>query len=325
MKTFFATIAATLLACSVAHSADSLGEGVIAKGKGVTVTQDQLDDAFIAYKASLAARNQNIPESMRAEVEAKLLDKLIVTQIMMQRATPEDKEKGSASAEKISTDAEKRFSSPELFKQQLLASGLTYKEFKEKLLEQAICEQVLEREVKPTINITDADVKKYYDENPTRFEQPEMVRASHILISTVNPNTRKPLPADEKQLREKKINDLRARVMKGEDFAKLAKEYSDDLPSKEKGGEYTFARGQMVKPFELAAFNLKTNEVSQIVESPFGYHIIKLHEKIPPKKLEFSAVSKDIREGLIQKELQAKMPEYFEKLKKEAGVELTKK
>lgn len=325
MKKFLVSLATIVLVCGIVESADQLGGSLIAKGKGVSVSQDQLDDAFVAYKASLAARGQRIPETLRGDVEAKLLDKLIVTQIMMQRATPEDKQKGNASAEKITSDAEKRFSNPEQFKHQLLASGLTYKEFKEKLLEQAICEQVLERELRPTINITDADVKKFYDENPTRFEQPEMVRASHILVSTVNPNTRQPVAPDEKLKREEKAKALRERALKGEDFAKLAQENSDDAPSKEKGGEYTFPRGQMVKPFELAAFNLKTNEISQVVETVFGYHIIKLHEKIPAKKLDFATVSKDIREGLFQKELQSKMPDYFEKLKKDAAVEVVKK
>ena len=325
MKTVLSSIAACLLACGTLPAADTLGDDLLAKGKDVSVTQDQLDNAFIAYKASLASRGQNIPETLREDVEAKLLDKLIVTQIMMKRATPEDIKKGTASAEKITADAEKRFTTPEVFKQQLLAAGLTYKEFTEKLREQAICEQVLEREVKPTIKITDADVRKFYDENTSRFEQPEMVRASHILVSTVNPATRQPVPPDEKLKREQKIIQLRNRAAAGEDFAKLARENTDDAASREKGGEYTFPRGQMVKPFELAAFNLKTNEISQVVETVFGYHIIKLHEKIPAKKLDFDAVSKDIREALIQKELQAKMPEYFEQLKKEAGVEVVKK
>ena len=79
---------------------------------------------------------------------------------------------------------------------------------------------------------------------------------------------------------------LLKRARAGEDFAKLAKEYSEDPGSKDKGGEYKFPRGQMVPEFEAAAFSLKTNQVSDIVTTSFGYHIIKLSEKIPAQKVE---------------------------------------
>ena len=80
---------------------------------------------------------------------------------------------------------------------------------------------------------------------------------------------------------------LLKRARAGEDFAKLAKEYSEDPGSKDKGGEYKFPRGQMVPEFEAAAFSLGTNQVSDIVTTRFGYHIIKLSEKIPARKVEY--------------------------------------
>jgi parvulin-like peptidyl-prolyl isomerase len=112
------------------------------------------------------------------------------------------------------------------------------------------------------------------------------------------------------------------RARDGEDFAKLAKENSEDPGSKDKGGEYTFPRGQMVPEFEAAAFSLKTNQVSDIVTTQFGYHIIKLSEKIPAKKVEFEKVSTEITDYLKQQQTQKQLPDYISKLKKESGLEI---
>jgi len=170
--------------------------------------------------------------------------------------------------------------------------------------------------------VTDEQIKKYYDENPARFEQPEMVRASHILLGTLDPTTRAELPEDKKQAKKKQMEDILKRAKAGEDFAKLAKEFSEDPGSKDKGGEYTFPRGQMAPEFETAAFALGTNQISDIVTTQFGYHIIKLSEKKPAHTVALADVTKEIKEGLTQQEVQKQIPDYFEKLKKEANVEI---
>src|SRR5581483_796876 len=130
--------------------------------------------------------------------------------------------------------------------------------------------------------ISDDEIANYYNEHLPEFEE---VRARHILISTqpqppapgAKPGEQpKPLSKDEAR---KKAEEVLAKVRKGEDFAALAKQYSDDAGSKDKGGEYTFGRGQMVAEFEKAAFNMKPGEVSDLVETQFGFHIIKLEER----------------------------------------------
>jgi hypothetical protein len=95
------------------------------------------------------------------------------------------------------------------------------------------------------------------------------------------------------------------KAKEGADFAKLAKDYSDDPGSKDKGGECTFPRGQMVPRFEAAAFALKTNEISDIIETPFGYHIIKCYERIPAKKVELAKVSTDLKNYLTLKKIRS--------------------
>src|SRR6185436_4678048 len=159
-------------------------------------------------------------------------------------------------------------------------------------------------------------------ENPARFEQPEMVRASHILLGTKDPSTGGELTDAQKDAKHKRMEDLLKQARAGEDFAKLARENTEDPGSKELGGEYTFPRGKMVPEFEAAAFSLKTNQVSDIVTTQFGYHIIKLSEKLPAKKVELAKVSQDIKDYLKGQAVQKQLPAYMEKAKKEANLQI---
>jgi peptidyl-prolyl cis-trans isomerase C len=307
-----------------AKKADDLfPDAVVAKGKGIEVKRSEVEEAVTAYKANLAARGgQRVPDEQLPMVESALTDRLVITKILVARATDADKAKAKEMSDKVIEDSKKRFASEDMFAQQLKAVGLSLDQFKQKLFEQATCEAVLERELKSGITISDEQAKKYYEENPANFEQPEMVRASHILLGTVDKDTQQPLPPEKKKAKQALAKELKERAEKGEDFAKLAKEYSEDPGSKDTGGEYTFPRGKMVKEFEAAAFSLKTNQVSDVVETQFGYHVIKLSEKLPAQKLEFAKVSKDLKEALTRKEFDKALPDFFEMLKREYKVEI---
>src|SRR5258706_7278565 len=196
---------------------------------------------------------------------------------------------------------------------------MTIDELQAKMLEESIAEAVLERELK--ISVSDDDIKKFYDDNPSKFEQPEMVRASHILLSTRDPSGAE-LSEEQETAKRKKAEDLLKRAKAGDDFAKLAKENSEDPGSKDNGGEYTFPRGKMVPEFESAAFSLQTNQVSEIVTTQFGFHIIKLSEKIPAKKVELAKVSQDIKDYLKQQATQKQLPDYMKSLKKDVDLQI---
>jgi peptidyl-prolyl cis-trans isomerase C len=200
--------------------------------------------------------------------------------------------------------------------------GMTEDKLVKTMAEEGTAEAVLLRELK--LNVTDADIKKFYDDtnNVAKFEQPEMVRASHILLMTQDPKTNQELSQADKEAKHKTMEGLLKRARAGEDFAKLAKEFSEDPGSKDKGGEYTFPRGQMMPEFETAAFALKTNEVSDIVTTQYGYHIIKLSEHLPAQKVPLDKVAPRIKNHLTQQELETKAPDYLAKLKKDAAVEI---
>jgi peptidyl-prolyl cis-trans isomerase C len=306
-------------ATPASKSADLFPDTAIAKGKGFEIKRSQLDEEVIRVKSQYSSRGNTLPPEQTAMLEQQVLDQLIQIQLLLAKATDADRTAGKTQAATKFEEAKTKVGSEENLNRRLKAEGLTKEELLSKWTEAATAEAVAKRDLK--VNITDEDVKKFYDDNPSKFEQPESVRASHILLGTKDLNTGTELTEDKKTAKRKLAEDLLKRARAGEDFAKLAKEYSEDPGSKDTGGEYTFPRGKMVPEFEAAAFSLNTNQVSDIVTTQFGYHIIKLSEKIPAKKVEFAKVSSEIKDYLTQQAMQKQVPDYMAKLKKEASVE----
>ncbi len=330
------------------------GNTIVAKGQGVSVTRAQLDEALIGLKSRAAAAGQAIPPQQLVMLEQQILQRLIQVQLLSSRATDADKAEGKEQVDKRMVEIKAKAGSDENLDRQLKSVGLTRAELISKMTDEAVAEAVLKREVKA--GVKDEDVKKYYDEHPAKFEQPELVRAAHILLSTKeadeanpNPATQKDLPDDKKQAKRKQLEDILKRARGGEDFAKLAKEFSEDPGSKETGGEYTFPRGQMVPEFENAAFALNTNQISDVITTSFGYHIIKLYDKIPAKTAALddevafpgrymvikkywkgppeavqgaTKLSTLIHDKLESDQMQELAPEYLKKLQADAKVEI---
>jgi peptidyl-prolyl cis-trans isomerase C len=323
-------LAALLAFCPLTQAAETnvtkastnpmaLFDEVVAKGDGVSVTRAMLDQALITIKAAAAARGQQIPpQSMRA-LEAQVLSRIIGMQILNPRATEADKAAGSESAQKQLTQMREAAGSETAFTRQLKTVGMTLDELTKKMTEEATADAVLRRELK--FDVKDAEVKKFYTDNPDRFEKPEMVRVAHILVGTTEPDRSEMSPAKKKEqlaLAEK----LKKRADAGEDFGKLAREFSDDPGSKGRGGEYTFPKGEMVTEFEAVAFAQQTNQISAVVTTKYGYHIIKTLEKLPARTVSYDEASPDIRKFLEFRGLQGQIPAYMEKREAEAHVEI---
>ena len=296
------------------------GDDTIAKGTGLEIKRSQLDASMISIRANAAARNQAITPDQAVMYERQILERLIQIQLLNNKATEADKAKGKELSAKQYDLVLKRSGSDEALARQLKSIGMSMEELKAKMTEEAIAQAVADRELK--VAVTDEEAKKFYDENPAKFERPEMIRASHILLTTLDPDTRQTLPEDKKATKRKQIEELLKRARAGEDFAKLARENTEDPGSRDTGGEYTFPRGQMAPEFEAAAFSLNTNQVSDVITTQFGFHIIKLSEKIHAQKVELAKVADDLKEGLKRQKLEKLLPDYIEKMEKDANVEI---
>jgi peptidyl-prolyl cis-trans isomerase C len=288
----------------------------VAVVNGVKITSNDFDRALSYYMQRAAQKGQQIPEPQMAELKNAILENLIVTELLFQ----ESKQKGiEVSAEDVTAQLQgikKQFPSETEFKKVLGENQITESDLQLQIKRDLAIKQLLDKEVAQKVMVTDEESKTYYDTHPQNFVQPEKVRASHILIK-VDAN------ATETQKTEarKKISDVQQKLKKGEDFATLAQNYSEDSSSKKGGDLGYFERGQMVKPFEEAAFSLKPNETSGIVETRFGFHLIKVVDKKPEAKMTYAEVKDRLNQYLKQQKTQSEEELYIDNLRKNASVE----
>ena len=342
---------------------DLFDDDVLARGQNVLVKRSHLEEAFTALSANSVAQGRPIPEQLRAAKEAELLQRLIVTQILTNRATAADREVAKGLGEKFLAESKKNALSDDAFNRQLKAMGLTPDQFNRRVVEQSFAEAVILREVTAKITVTDAQIRDFYTNgtdvlvrllqadlekmvkdaatppalmarvkqriddvrkaNLGRLEQAERVRVSHIFFATVDRKTEAQLPDEQKRRKRQDLERLRKRALDGEDFAKLVQEFSEDRGLEQTKGEYTFTNEDPFAPeFKSAAFSLEPGKISDVVATSIGYHVIKLLEKLPAKKVEFEKVAPDLKEFLTQQEVQRAMPDFFAGLRKDAGVEI---
>ncbi|MBW2283764.1 MAG: peptidylprolyl isomerase [Deltaproteobacteria bacterium] len=292
-------------------------KGVIAAMvNGTVITTEMLDQEFAAIKQKVLQPGQVPNQDQLAMMKKKVLESLIDFELLYQDAVKKGYTTDNAAVNERLDKVKTQFPSEEAFKESLGKSGLTPEKLKIKMQRELTVEKYIDEGFVKKAVISEEEAKAYYNENLEAFKKPEHRKASHILIK-VDPK------ADEAQKAEarKRIEAIQERLKKGEDFAELAKELSEG-PSKQKGGDLGFfARGQMVKPFEDAIFALKPGEVSGIVTTQFGYHLIKCVEVQAPHTVPYEKVKANLTEYLKQQKARTELQAYMAKVKKEAKVE----
>jgi len=171
----------------------------------------------------------------------------------------------------------------------------------EDLKKRVVVEAFLKKKVEEQSDITDADMQKFYEQNKEKFKTGEQVHASHILVKT-----------------EKEAQDVLAEVKKGGNFEELARKHSIDGAATKGGDLGWFGKGSMIPEFEKVVFGLKEGELSGIVKTQFGFHIIKLTGKRPAGTRPFDEVKDQIKAAMLPEKQQAIFQKVKEDLKKDA-------
>jgi peptidyl-prolyl cis-trans isomerase C len=291
---------------------------VLAKVNGVAITQGERDQTAQEMLSRGRMSQQSSPD-MLPKIEAAALEQLINVELLYQKG---QKLKIGDLDKKVDdklAQMRAQFPSPADFEKALTSANLTEKQFKAFTRKNIVIDNLLQKEVLGKISVSDADAKKFYDENQDKFKAPEQTRASHVLITV----DQKATPEEKKKAKEKAAA-IKKRVAAGEDFAAVAKAESK-CPSAAKGGDLGyFGKGQMVPAFEEAAFSLKPGQISEVVETQFGYHVIKVTDRKQAETVKFNDVKDKIKDYLKNQQAQKPMADYVENLRKQAKIEMVK-
>jgi peptidyl-prolyl cis-trans isomerase C len=288
----------------------------VAVVNGSIITRAEFDREMGRVQRGLTRQGGPIDDSKLRAIRKEVLEGLIDRELLFQQSRKE----GITVEESAVTDRlgklKGQFPSEDQFEAALKGMGFTLEDLMTTLREGMAIKYLIESRFEEGTSVSDEEVKAYYDGNPKEFMRPEQIQARHILIK-LDPKADKA----EKAAARKKIENIQAKLKKGEDFGALAKEFSEG-PSKVKGGDLGwFERGRMVKPFEEAAFALKPGEVSNVVETQFGYHLIEVTDKRPATKMAYADVKQKLQQYLKDVRVQKEVRVYVAGLKEKAQVE----
>jgi peptidyl-prolyl cis-trans isomerase C len=258
-----------------------------------------------------------IPTERRDEVLRATLDRLITYTVLSQEAKTRKVTCTDTEIDDRLKQMQGQFPNEDAFKKALAERNMTIDRLRTDTRDNLVISKMMEAEVSTTPGASDAEAKDFYDKNPDKFKQPEQVRASHILI-----RVDEKADAATKQKARARIDAILKRAKSGEDFAKLAKENSADGSAAQGGDLNYFPRGQMVPAFDEAAFSLKTGQISDVVTTQFGFHIIKVTDRKDAATVPLDQVSEKVKQFLSGQKKQAKADEFIASLKQKSKIEV---
>lgn len=288
---------------------------VVARVNGEAINRSALEEAVSEVEARAG---QPMPADQRDRVLRAVLDQLIGYRLLVQETAARKTAVPDADVEARIGQIRSQFPSEEIFQQQLQQRKMTLEQLRVDTRASLQITALLQAELDAKTAVTAEQVNDFYVKNPAAFQQGERVKASHILVR-VQANAD---PAEREKARAKAAG-LLADVKAGKDFAALAKQYSDDPGSGAQGGDLGFfQRGQMVPPFEQAAFALAVGQTSELVTSDFGFHIIRVTDKQPGRTQTLDEVRPEIEQYLVGQNREQQTRLFVEALKAKGKVEI---
>ncbi len=258
-----------------------------------------------------------VPAEQRDEVFRGMLDRLITYKVLQHEARNRNITASDVEIEERMKGMRAQFPSEEEFKKALAARSMSEDRLRADARVEIVIGKMLENEAAAEPEATDADARTFYEKNPDKFQQGEAVRASHILLMV----DEKADEATRKKVRAE-IDKILKRARAGEDFAQLAKAHSQDGSAAQGGDLNYFGRGSMVPPFEQAAFALKPGEISDVVTTQFGYHIIKVTERKTATTVPLETVNAQVKQFLTQQKKKERVDAFIKTLKDKSRIEV---
>ena len=311
---------------------------------GDAITRSQYEKAFdaVAQNSMFSQMGIDIKKDETSFLHLMLKDR-VINELIVKKLLDQEIDKKHIKVSKEDMDKElkniiDKVGSKEKFNELLKQNGVSSAQFKKDLSDEVKIQKLVDS--LSVVSISDKDAQKFYKENEDKFKNPDKVRASHILVSAnyeelkakiaATPEGKKMSAADLDAAVKKEMADKKAKADKllaeakknPKDFAKLAKENSDDTVSAKEGGDLGFfANEEMVEPFANAAFAMKPNTLSNVIQTPYGYHIILVTDRQKAGVEPFDKVKSEIKEFLTNQEKVKVLQQYVDTLKNQAKIE----
>jgi peptidyl-prolyl cis-trans isomerase C len=305
---------ALLAACTVKDPNNP--KFIVAEAKGIKITKAELTEKQKSYLSRYNVTPDQVPAEQLASLTKRILEQEIQQRLLVAAAKDEglkpDPEKVDAQFKQLKA----RAGTEESYQEQLKKSGMTEAKLKEDIGNYTLLEQLLKKKVPAVADPKMEEVEAFYKSNEDKFKQPESVRASHILVK-VDPKADKVV----KDQKRKIIDAARARVVKGEDFAKVAQEVSEDPGSGQQGGDLNFFRhGEMVPEFDKIAFGSKVGTLSPVFETQFGLHFMKVTDHKDARVVSLDEARPSILSHLKNQQQEKSVQDYLASLTTAAKV-----
>jgi peptidyl-prolyl cis-trans isomerase C len=288
---------------------------VIARVNGEAIDKGEFERAVQTLEGRAGGP---VPAEQRDRVLRGVLDQLVGVRLLTQEAAARKVAVPETEVDAEIAKIQAQFPNAEAFNQVLAQRQMTVEQLKSDARREMAITKLLESEVEAKAAVTPAQVSDFYAKNPNQFKQPERVRASHILISVAEG-----ADAAVKAQARAKADQVLKEVKAGGDFAALAKEHSQDPGSAIQGGDLGFFnQGQMVGPFNEAAFTLAKGATSDLVETQFGFHIIRVIDKQASRDVPLEEVRTKLEEYLLNRNRQEQTEAFVKALRAKGKVEL---
>jgi len=306
---------------------------VIAKVNGVPLGSEILERELFAFRFRARQMEREIKPAEEITIARELLKSAVARELVVQKA----KSLGIAiTEEKINRqfeNVEDQFPSHSAFLTSLAFQHMSIAALKEKIHRTLLEDELMRREIAPKVEVSDEETKKYYADNKSRFAKPVLYRVSHIHIATIKPSgdaedeasrmKAKRLTRMINEEAKEKISSILKKIKAGENFAQLAKRFSEDEASRNEGGQLGDLHPDSTLP-EIGEEMVKLHEgeISGIIKSQFGFHILKLDEIIPSTLMPFADTKTDIMNLLLKIKTRTLFETYIEGLGEKAEIQI---
>lgn len=315
-----AALLLSLLAATATATAQGIYPGDAVRVNGETVSYQRFQGFYVEYRNSkgvqVGARGDQLELLKRLRKEA--MDLVIEQVLVKQAAEREGIEADPGDVDRSVEELRSAFITELSYTLKLQGEGYTEESYREHVANMMASKIYLDRIRADAADVSDTELERYYRDNEYRLTFPEQVRVRHILL------TWKPMgtPDDRAAIR-KQMEPILERAREGEDFAALAREFSDDYATKNFGGDTgLFHRGQMAPQFEEVAFALEPGEISDPVETVFGVHILRLEERREERLVPLDEVREQLRDHVREEKMEAAVRARIDELRAAADVEV---